>query len=99
VYYNKRPAGEERSRGNGAKRQPFVSGRFEGGELEDWIEQSTGEGGERWDRKTGGYLQRLNVWRQRKPACTTAGSRLIGRLGRRGSGMALSGRRGRMAQK
>jgi len=48
TYYNKRPAGEERSRGNTAKRQPFVSRRFEGVELEDWIEQSTVESGERY---------------------------------------------------
>lgn len=83
-YYNKRPAGgEERSRGNGAKRQPFVSGRFEGGELEDWVEGSTDEAGGEIGWKAGGYLQRLKVWRQRQPACTTAGPCLIGSLGRR----------------
>jgi hypothetical protein len=46
----------------------------------DWVEQSTVEAGERSDGKAGGYLQRLDVWRQRKPACTTAGPRLIGRV-------------------
>jgi hypothetical protein len=71
-----------------------LSGRLEGGEVEDWVEPSTVEGGEIWDGKAGGYLQRLNVWRQRPGACTTAGSRLIGRLGRRGGVMALSRRRG-----
>jgi hypothetical protein len=94
-YYNKRPAGEKnRSRGNEGKRQPFVSGRFQGGEVVDWIEPSTDEGGARCDGKAGGYLQRLNVWRQRKLACTTAGPRVIGRVGRRGGGMALRARRG-----
>jgi hypothetical protein len=70
----------ERRGGNEGKRQPFVSGRFEGGRLVDWVEQSTVEAGERSDGKAGGYLQRLDVWRQRKPACTTAGPRLIGRV-------------------
>jgi hypothetical protein len=79
-YYNKRPAGEERRGGKEGKRQPFVSGRFEGGRLVDWAEQSTVEAGERSDGKAGGYLQCLDVWRQRKPACTTAGPRLIGRV-------------------
>jgi hypothetical protein len=91
----KRPAGEKnRSRGNVGKRQPFVSGRFEGSESEDWMEPSTDGSGARWDGKAGGYLQRLNVWRQRQPACTTAGPRVIGRVGRRGGGMALRTRRG-----
>jgi hypothetical protein len=94
-YYNKRPAGEKNRRiGNEGKRQPFVSGRFEGGEVVDWTQQSTDEGGARCDGKAGGYLQRLNVWRQRLAGCTTAGPRMIGRVGRRGSGMALRTRRG-----
>jgi hypothetical protein len=71
-----------------------LSGRLESGEVEDWVEPSTVEVERDGMGKAGGYLQRLNVWRQRPGACTTAGSRLIGRLGRRGGGMAFSGRRG-----
>lgn len=72
----------------------FCLGALGSGVDSGWIEQSTDEGVSRWNGKASGYLQRLNVWRQRKGACTTAGPRVIGGLGRRGGVMALAARRG-----
>jgi hypothetical protein len=77
-YYNKRPAGEKKGAEAMGEAPAFCLGALRGrrGRGLDRAEHGRGWGEIGWE--AGGYLQRLNVWRQRQPGCTTAGPRLIG---------------------
>ena len=94
-YYNKRPAGEKKG-ADAMEGSASLLSRGASRALCSWIGQSrsTDEAGGEMGWETGGYLQRLNVWRQRKPACTTAGPRLIGWSGRRSIGEVVQSEEG-----